>query len=108
MREELKQREAELEKSLDDKQQLKNQVQTLKEGLQNLKNTHRLQVSFTGAMFFHNRAQKRIFHWRAHNTVHFWVTGFEREVYLICTLIRKKWVRDDFQRMRDIEEINHQ
>lgn len=50
MREELKQREAELEKSLDDKQQLKNQVQTLKEGLQNLKNTHRLQVSFTGVL----------------------------------------------------------
>lgn len=49
MRDDLKQREAELEKSLDDKQQLKNQVQTLKEGLQNLKNTHRLQVSLRGA-----------------------------------------------------------
>lgn len=57
MRDELKQREAELEKSLDDKQQLKNQVQTLKEGLQNLKNTHRLQVSFTRLMFFHNRGE---------------------------------------------------
>lgn len=109
MREELKQREAELEKSLDDKQQLKNQVQTLKEGLQNLKNTHRLQVSFTGAVFFHNRAQTRIFHWHVDSTVHFWVTGFEREDSdLICTLIGKKWVQDDFQRMQDIEEINHQ
>lgn len=49
MREELKQREADLEKSLDDKQQLKNQVQTLKEGLQNLQNTHVMQV---GLLFF--------------------------------------------------------
>lgn len=47
MREELKQREAELEKSLEDKQQLKNEVQNLKEGLQNLQNTHVMQVSFT-------------------------------------------------------------
>lgn len=47
MREELKQREAELERSLEDKQQLKNQVQNLKEGLQNLQNTHVMQVSFT-------------------------------------------------------------
>uniref|UniRef100_A0A665WBF5 RRM domain-containing protein n=1 Tax=Echeneis naucrates TaxID=173247 RepID=A0A665WBF5_ECHNA len=44
MREELKQREVELEKSLEDKQLLKNQVQTLKEGLQNLQNTHIMQV----------------------------------------------------------------
>lgn len=36
MREDLKQREAELEKSFEDKQQLKTQVQNLKEGLQNL------------------------------------------------------------------------
>lgn len=52
MREELKQREAELEKSLEDKQQLKNEVQNLKEGLQNLQNTHVMQVSFTENTFF--------------------------------------------------------
>uniref|UniRef100_A0A673BJV1 RRM domain-containing protein n=1 Tax=Sphaeramia orbicularis TaxID=375764 RepID=A0A673BJV1_9TELE len=44
MREELKQRETDLEKSLEDKQQLTNQVQTLKEGLQNLQNTQIIQV----------------------------------------------------------------
>lgn len=44
MREELKQREAELEKSLEDKQQLKSQVQNLKEGFQKLQNTHVMQV----------------------------------------------------------------
>lgn len=47
MREELKQREAELEKSLEDKQQLKNQVQTLKEGLHNLQSSRLTQVSVT-------------------------------------------------------------
>ena len=47
MREELKQREAELEKSFEDKQQLKNQVQNLKEGLQNLQNAHAMQVGLT-------------------------------------------------------------
>ncbi|XP_056456436.1 ecto-NOX disulfide-thiol exchanger 2 isoform X1 [Gadus chalcogrammus] len=36
MRDELKQREAELEKSTDDNQQMKNQVLTLQEGIQNL------------------------------------------------------------------------
>lgn len=51
MREELKQREAELEKSLEDKQQLENQVQNLKEGLQNLQNTHVMQVRFTDTTF---------------------------------------------------------
>lgn len=35
----MKQREAELEKSLEDKQQLEKKVQTLKEGLQNLQTT---------------------------------------------------------------------
>lgn len=45
MREDLKQREAELAKSLEDKQQLNNQVQNLKEGLQNLQSTHIMQVS---------------------------------------------------------------
>ncbi|XP_076005052.1 ecto-NOX disulfide-thiol exchanger 2-like isoform X1 [Genypterus blacodes] len=44
MREELKQREAELEKSTEDKLQLKNQVLNLKEGLQNLQDTHLLQL----------------------------------------------------------------
>lgn len=52
MRDELKQREAELEKSLEDKQQLKNQVQNLKEGLQNLQTTHAMQVSLTGNTHF--------------------------------------------------------
>ncbi|XP_018549677.1 ecto-NOX disulfide-thiol exchanger 2 isoform X2 [Lates calcarifer] len=47
MREELKQREAELEKSFEDKQQLKSQVQTLKEGLQNLQNTHVMQLEMS-------------------------------------------------------------
>ncbi|XP_074530066.1 ecto-NOX disulfide-thiol exchanger 2-like isoform X2 [Halichoeres trimaculatus] len=44
MREEMKQREAELEKSLEDKQQLEKQVQTLKDGLQNLQNTQDMQL----------------------------------------------------------------
>ncbi|XP_031718469.1 ecto-NOX disulfide-thiol exchanger 2-like isoform X2 [Anarrhichthys ocellatus] len=44
MRDELKQREAELEKSFEDKQQLNNQVLNLKEGLQNLQNTHVMQL----------------------------------------------------------------
>nr|XP_020446923.1 ecto-NOX disulfide-thiol exchanger 2 [Monopterus albus] len=47
MREELKQREAELEKSLEDRQQLKNQVQTLKEGLHNLQNTGVMQLEMS-------------------------------------------------------------
>ncbi|TNN71267.1 Ecto-NOX disulfide-thiol exchanger 2 [Liparis tanakae] len=46
MREELKQREAEVEKSLEDKQQLNDQVQNLKEGLQNLQNTQAMQVGY--------------------------------------------------------------
>lgn len=44
MREELKQREAELEKSLEDKQQLRSQVQNLKEGFQKLQSSHVMQV----------------------------------------------------------------
>ncbi|XP_069387173.1 ecto-NOX disulfide-thiol exchanger 2 isoform X6 [Paralichthys olivaceus] len=44
MRDELKLREIELEKSMEDKQQLKNQVQTLKDGLENLQNTHLMQL----------------------------------------------------------------
>ncbi|XP_077956846.1 ecto-NOX disulfide-thiol exchanger 2 isoform X6 [Gasterosteus aculeatus] len=44
MRDELKLRETELEKSLEDKQQLNNQVQNLKEGLQNLQNTHAMEL----------------------------------------------------------------
>lgn len=44
MRDDLKERELELEKSLEDKLQLKSQVQNLKEGLQKLQNS---QVSFT-------------------------------------------------------------
>ncbi|KAM6952495.1 ecto-NOX disulfide-thiol exchanger 2 isoform 5-T5 [Lycodopsis pacificus] len=44
MRDELKQREAELEKSFEDKQQLNNQVLNLKEGLQNLQNTQVMQL----------------------------------------------------------------
>nr|XP_029516696.1 ecto-NOX disulfide-thiol exchanger 2-like [Oncorhynchus nerka] len=47
MREEIKQREAELEKSVEDKQQLESQVQSLKEGLENLNKTrtHQLETS---------------------------------------------------------------
>lgn len=45
MREELKQREAELQKSSEDKQQLKTQVQNLKEGLQKLQSAQATQVS---------------------------------------------------------------
>lgn len=44
MRDELKEREAELEKSVEDKQQLKNQMQNLKAGLQNLQIKNKLQV----------------------------------------------------------------
>ncbi|XP_041653487.1 ecto-NOX disulfide-thiol exchanger 2-like isoform X2 [Cheilinus undulatus] len=44
MRAEMKQREAALEKSCEDKQQLESQVQTLKEGLQNLQNTQTVQL----------------------------------------------------------------
>ncbi|XP_016894881.1 ecto-NOX disulfide-thiol exchanger 2 isoform X1 [Cynoglossus semilaevis] len=44
MRDELKVREAELERSLEDKQQLKTQVQTLKDGLQNLQKVHLRQL----------------------------------------------------------------
>ncbi|XP_068448554.1 ecto-NOX disulfide-thiol exchanger 2 isoform X3 [Clinocottus analis] len=44
MREELKEREGELEKSLEDKQQLNNQVQNLKEGLQTLQNSRAVQL----------------------------------------------------------------
>ncbi|KAM8907968.1 ecto-NOX disulfide-thiol exchanger 2 isoform 6-T6 [Spinachia spinachia] len=44
MRDELKQRETQLEKSLEDKQQLNNQVVNLKEGLQNLQSTHAMEL----------------------------------------------------------------
>nr|XP_061792873.1 ecto-NOX disulfide-thiol exchanger 2 isoform X3 [Nerophis lumbriciformis] len=44
MRDELKQRECELEKSLEDRQQLKHQVHTLKEGLQNIQKTQLLKL----------------------------------------------------------------
>lgn len=43
----MKEREAELEKSTDDKQQLKNQIHNLKAGLHNLQTTHTLQVRIT-------------------------------------------------------------
>lgn len=48
MRDDLKQRELELEKSLEDKLQLKSQVQNLKEDLQKLQSSHAMQVSFAG------------------------------------------------------------
>lgn len=117
MREELKQREAELEKSFEDKQQLKSQVQTLKEGLQNLQNTHVMQVSLTGdtlvyAGFPENVEKGRVYHV---SLVYFkgkfiseLLSLCESEHYLICTLIRKKLVQDEFQRIEDIVEINHQ
>ncbi|CAB1337454.1 unnamed protein product [Coregonus sp. 'balchen'] len=44
MCEEMKQREAELEKSVEDKQQLESQVQSLKEGLESLKKTRTPQL----------------------------------------------------------------
>lgn len=47
MRDELKQREAELERSLEDKQQLKSQVQNLKKGLQKLQSTHTMQLEMS-------------------------------------------------------------
>ncbi|XP_031718678.1 ecto-NOX disulfide-thiol exchanger 2-like isoform X3 [Anarrhichthys ocellatus] len=43
MRDELKEREAELEKNIEDKQQLKNQIHDLTSGLHNLQTTHTLQ-----------------------------------------------------------------
>ncbi|XP_075868013.1 ecto-NOX disulfide-thiol exchanger 2 isoform X2 [Nelusetta ayraudi] len=47
MRDDLKQRELELEKSLEDKLQLKSQVQNLKEGLQKLQNSHAVQLEMS-------------------------------------------------------------
>uniref|UniRef100_A0A8C2XIT8 Ecto-NOX disulfide-thiol exchanger 2 n=1 Tax=Cyclopterus lumpus TaxID=8103 RepID=A0A8C2XIT8_CYCLU len=44
MRDELKEREAELEKNMEDKQQLKNQIHDLTSGLQNLQTTTAVQV----------------------------------------------------------------
>lgn len=87
MREELKQREAELEKSLEDKQQLKNQVQTLKEGLHNLQSTHVMQVSLTENTFLcsgfpENEEQGRIDHVSlvcCCRSVHFGANLFESE-----------------------------
>lgn len=117
MREELKQREAELEKSMEDKQQLKNQVQSLKEGLQNLQNTHIMQVSTT-------KAEKCLCSWNEKkgnkstkgsilSDCISWESSFlgysfcsESEHRLICTLIRKKLVLNEFQGMKYIAEIN--
>lgn len=115
MREELKQRESELEKSLEDKQQLKNQVQNLKEGLQNLQNTHAMQVSLTENTYFNQldflRMKKReepgVFPWCFLYKSSFLGYSLLFEHYLICILIRKKLVQDEFQRMKDIGEINH-
>lgn len=51
MREDMKQREDELQKSFEEKQQLQTQVQNLKEGLQNLPNTQIMQVSGKKRLF---------------------------------------------------------
>uniref|UniRef100_A0A674A446 Ecto-NOX disulfide-thiol exchanger 2 n=1 Tax=Salmo trutta TaxID=8032 RepID=A0A674A446_SALTR len=55
MCEEMKQREAEMEKTVEDKQQLESQVKSLKEGLQGLKTltTHTPQVSNTHTQHMH-------------------------------------------------------
>lgn len=86
MREELKQREAELEKSLEEKQQLKNQVQNLKEGLQNLQNAHVMQVGDRHARFHWEHVSVAILRFIGE-----WVYLFEQ--LLFCTLMGKKLVR---------------
>lgn len=116
MREELKQREAELEKSLEDKQQLKNQVQTLKEGLHNLQNTQKMQVSLTenthlNAEVTENKAKERIYCIFLVCFMEFilGVILFESEQKRICTLIRKNDFKVRMEHcMEDIREINHQ
>ena len=72
----MKQREAELEKSFEDKQQLKNQVQNLKEGLQNLQNTHAMQVGLT---------EKH----KGENLPFFDVFSFSKSSFLGCSLCLK-------------------
>lgn len=59
MREELKQREAELQKSSEDKQQLKTQVQNLKEGLQKLQSAQATQVSVRTARHSEHRCGRQ-------------------------------------------------
>lgn len=97
MREDLKQREAELAKSLEDKQQLNNQVQNLKEGLQNLQSTHIMQVSLQESILlsagFPEEGDRKTLHsvsFVRFRKVHFCAALFGREDDLICTLIRKK------------------
>lgn len=59
MREELKEREAELERSIDDKLQLKNQIHSLKTGLQNLQTVHTQQVRRTHTHMLSLQMQQR-------------------------------------------------
>lgn len=98
MRDDLKQRELELEKSLEDKLQLKSQVQNLKEGLQKLQNSHAVQVSFTRTLFScrtlgSSPAEETPSVCGAASVCessfvrHYFL---ERGDYLICTLITKK------------------
>uniref|UniRef100_A0A4W5NRC9 Ecto-NOX disulfide-thiol exchanger 2 n=1 Tax=Hucho hucho TaxID=62062 RepID=A0A4W5NRC9_9TELE len=54
MCEEMKQREAELEKSVEDKQQLESQVQSLKEGLESLKKTRTPQVKLSYMLIWYS------------------------------------------------------
>lgn len=116
MREELKQREAELEKSLEDKQQLENQVQNLKDGLQYLQNTHVMQVRFTGSTVLSSgfpENEERMLIWSVFcgcvlKQSKFVVYSLVERGDLICTLIRKKLVQDESWHVKDIEEINLQ
>uniref|UniRef100_A0A3Q3VS26 RRM domain-containing protein n=1 Tax=Mola mola TaxID=94237 RepID=A0A3Q3VS26_MOLML len=93
MREDLKQREAELAKSLEDKQQLNNQVQNLKEGLQNLQSTHIMQVSLQESILlsagFPEEGDRKTLHsvsFVRFRKVHFCAALFGREDDLICII----------------------
>ncbi|KAF7669596.1 hypothetical protein LDENG_00176760 [Lucifuga dentata] len=60
MREELKQQEAELQKNIDDKQQLKNQIQNLKAGLKNPETTHTLQDAAAASVVSCSQEEERV------------------------------------------------
>lgn len=101
MRDDLKQRELELEKSLEEKLQLKSQVQNLKEGLQKLQNSHAMQVSSAlvccccaAGLFQSSLAEHSPSVCGAAFRVRKFICAtlfVGEEDYLICTLITKKW-----------------
>lgn len=58
MREELKEREAELERSIEDKQLLKNQIDNLKAGLHNLQATRTQKVRRKHTRYTHAKSRE--------------------------------------------------